>query len=510
MPSYIRLDRLREAVIRLSDWRGQVKQQTVAHVLPLLALLEKGVNKSTYVQFEEQDDFDFFDRYSRLPGDEEKPYFDPFNRSFRIASHPHSNIATARKNTFARRWKAAELNEGNGQTRWQLNPEYANAIVQNILVKGNTIVRISVVDLAIWLYREETFTDNADSAELLKKFRSQFVMDDADFNLIFSYESEPSEALFQTEQVAKEDIDGLLRSLAYVVASQASTTTPVTAFVASTSATNGALDEADPILTEVKALIALGTSGVILRGAPGTGKSWYAQQIALALCNGAEDRIFRIQFHPSFTYEDFFEGYVPDEDKKSGFRIEPKPFRTAIKRATETAELVVLIVDEINRGDTSRIFGETLTYIERGWRGISFIPRLTSEPVFVPQNLLVLATMNPHDRSITQLDMALLRRFDHVEIPPSSELASDFLTAAGMSEEHAGLVGQWFNTLQGMLPFGIGHTFFLNVGDVGQLGLIWRYRLLPFCESLLEFEPARLEGVRNSFSALDRRLRGVE
>lgn len=510
MSAYLRLDRIGEAIVRLSDWRGRVKQQTATHILPMLALLEKGVNKGGWTKFEEADDFAFFDKYCRIPGDPAKPYFDPFSRIFRIASHPHSNIATARKNTFSRRWDAAATKLENGDTFWQLK-DFSQAIVNNILTKGQDTLRIDVVDLAIWLFREETFPDGADSATLQTEFRQRFPISDADYNTIFLYETEPRELLFQDTPVDTNEITKLVNGLAYadaVGAINAPASAALTPAVDEQELTQ--LTEDNPILTEVKALLALGTSGIILRGAPGTGKSWYGHQIALALTGGVSDRIFRLQFHPSFAYEDFFDGYVPNEDSKSGFKVEGKIFRHAIEKAQSTTDVVVLVIDEINRGDTSRIFGETLTYIERGWRGVPFTPRLSSVPISIPHNLLLLATMNPHDRSITQLDMALLRRFDHIDIPPSPESAADFVTQAGMSEEHAGLVGQWFRKLQDIMPFGIGHTFFIGVGDIGKLGLVWRYRLLPFCESILEFEPARLEDVRRSFEALERRLRGTE
>jgi len=510
MPSHLRLERIEEAIVRLSDWRGRVKQQTAAHILPMLALLEKGVNKNGWTKFEESDDFAFFDKYCKISGDSAKPYFDPFSRIFRIASHPHSNIATARKNTFSRRWGAAATKLEGSVTFWKLN-DFGQALVNNVLTKGSDTLRIDVVDLATWLFREETFPDGADSAMLQAAFRQRFPMDDADFNSIFQYEAEARESLFQDAPVDTAEITALVNRLAYADAAEAGKTPASSALVPSSAEQElTLLSEDNSILMEVKALLALGTSGLILRGAPGTGKSWYGHQIALALTGGLSDRIFRLQFHPSFAYEDFFDGYVPNEDAKSGFKVEGKIFRHAIEKAQSTSDLVVLVIDEINRGDTSRIFGETLTYIERGWRGVSFTPRLASEPISIPQNLLLLATMNPHDRSITQLDMALLRRFDHIDIPPSPESVADFLTQAGMTEEHAGLVGQWFRKLQSLMPFGIGHTFFIGVGDIGKLGLVWRYRLLPFCESILEFEPTKLEDVRRSFEALERRLRGVD
>ena len=76
-----------------------------------------------------------------------------------------------------------------------------------------------------------------------------------------------------------------------------------------------------------------------------------------------------------------------------------------------------------------------------------------------------------------------------------------------MPPDRARLVVDWFSTLQRLMPFGVGHTFFRGVSDEGELGLVWRYRILPFCKAILEFEPERLEGVTASFEALRTRLR---
>ena len=505
MAAFIGLDRLKRSIINLADWRGRVRAQTTAHILPLLALLEKGVQPDALTRFEEADDFAFFDRYAKVPGDPENPYFDPFLRQFRIKTHPHSNTATARKGTFARTWNAAEFTEQNDETFWSLSPNYVQIVQDRVLTKGTNTVRLPVVDLAVWLFREEEFPDGATTDTLVERFRERFRLDVETFNSLFVYEQEPAAGVFVGTKPSQEEVTALIRSLELKRAEQAVQTAAV---APASSPEEIQIGQDDPVLGEVNALAALGTSGVILRGPPGTGKSWYAEQIALSLTQGVRERIYRVQFHPTYSYEDFFDGYVPAEDTRSGFKIEGKVFRKAIDHAASTADVVVLVIDEINRGDTARIFGESLTYIEQGWRGVPFAPRFGG-PTRVPKNLFVIGTMNPHDRSITQLDMALLRRFDHIDIEPSPELAREFLESAGMAHNRAELVVEWFLTLQRLMPFGLGHTFFRGVSDEGKLGLMWRYRILPFCRAILEFEPERLQDVTASFEALRARLREV-
>lgn len=507
MPMYIDLNRIKTSILRLFDWRGKVRQQTTAHIFPLLALVEKGIGIGKFSRFEESDDFAFYDNYLKINGNESHPYFDPMTRTRRIASHPHSNAATLRKNTFLSRWKAAESREGaGGITEWSLRDDFAEKIRDQVLTKGGQIIRINVLDLATWLLRREDFPDNATADDLLNRFKTKFPIPEDAFDIIFEFQEEPAEKIFSKNRVTDSEIESLVAELELqdaAVLSSISKTKP------NSSLQQSKITDDDPILGEVKALLSLGTSGIIFRGAPGTGKSWYADQIALTLTSGKRENVFRLQFHPSFTYEDFFEGFVPDESAKSGFKITGKTLRNAIEKSLSTNENVVLLIDEINRGDTSRIFGEILTYIEQGWRNIEFTPKFGGSPTIIPKNLLILATMNPHDRSITQLDMALLRRFDHIDIPPAPDKVSDFLVEAGMSAEHAEEVKSWFIALQKLMPFGLGHTFFLNVGDLSKLGLVWRYRILPFCEAILEYEPAKLESIRNSYEALEGRLRGA-
>ena len=507
MSKYISSARLKTAIIRLCDWKGQVQSQTVNHIFPFLALVERGVNAVSFTRFEESDDFNFYDKYFKVRAGDE-PYFDPLNRRFRIGTHPHSNVATARKNTFENRWEAATSELRGDETYWRLNPRAAEIIADRAMTRSGTTKRGNVLDFAVWLFRLKEFPDSASSDDLLELFRTTFPMSAADFDQLFEYVAEPASELFAPDKLAEADVAAITEELdlehAKAIKSLTSKPPPT-----SGEPPKSVLSEDDPILDEVQALLSLGSSGIILRGPPGTSKSWYAWNLALALTQNNSERIFRIQFHPSYGYEDFVEGYLPDEAAKSGFVVADRVFLRAVDAAKAADGLVVFIIDEINRGDTSRIFGELLTYIEQGWRDVEFTVKLSGKVASVPKNLVVLATMNPHDRSITQLDMALLRRFDHIDIAPSKERASEFLLAAGMKLTEAELVCRWFGQLQSILPFGIGHAYFLNVGDVGRLGLVWRYRILPFCESILEFEQSRLDAVKASFSELDRRLRGA-
>ncbi len=192
---------------------------------------------------------------------------------------------------------------------------------------------------------------------------------------------------------------------------------------------------------------------VVLYGPPGTGKTRAALGLsnAWAIQNGP-DTVFRVTFHPSYSYEDFIEGYRPvdettvapdgdagaappanddadPEPPAASFKLQPGVFLEACKRAerlTGAAEggdpkRVLVFIDEINRGDVARIFGELITYIEPDKRGESF--RLAQSPGTsrsIPENVLILGTMNTADKSISLLDIALRRRFAFVEYEPDA------------------------------------------------------------------------------------------
>lgn len=268
------------------------------------------------------------------------------------------------------------------------------------------------------------------------------------------------------------------------------------------------VEEEDSVYVQVRELLDFGASGIIFRGCPGTSKTWYAKHIAYRLVDKPE-HIYQCQFHPSYGYEDFVEGYKPDDAAKSGFSVTDKIFLEACKVAEGVKGYVVFIIDEINRGDPARVFGELLTYIEYGYRGDKFRKTYTGAEATIPKNLVVFGTMNQFDRSITQFDLALTRRFANVDLKPSAEKVEEFLAKCGkFGPDQITRVSKWFEALQNMLPFGIGHTYFKDVTRPDQLKTVWHYWMLPYCEAVLELEPGKLNDVKRSFDGMFRAVSG--
>lgn len=504
----IKPSRVYDAIIALGDWCQSVNSQKAQHLWPLLALLERGIGTTAFVPFREELDFDFWNRYNRVPGDtrpakvndafQDDYYIDPLSRQKRASDHPHRGPATIRVRTFANSWKAAE--EKNDT--WKLAPTYAQIVRSRVLSKGGDVSPCPVLDLGIWLFRDRDFPAGATAESIVKLFRETFKQTNPDFDLMFRFADEPATNIFTADTPPAEEYAKAINAALLPSVEQIKQADPVPV-----QAAEQALPEDDPVLLEIIKLLDLGSSGIILRGCPGTGKTWYAKRLASRLVQDPKTDIFSIQFHPSYGYEDFVEGYRPDEGTKSGFKVVDKIFLAAVAAASKKKTRVALIIDEINRGDPARVLGEVLTYVESSYRGQEFSLPYTGKAVSIPKNLVLLGTMNPHDRSIAQLDLAFLRRFDHVELKPSGDVVATFLEGSGgFTPEQVLIVKEWFEDLQKLLPFGIGHAYLQSAKSADSLKTIWTYRMWPFCETVLELDEPKRNIVRARADAMFKKL----
>lgn len=156
---------------------------------------------------------------------------------------------------------------------------------------------------------------------------------------------------------------------------------------------------------------------LILQGAPGVGKTFTAKRLAYAMMGEKdESRITLIQFHQSYSYEDFIMGYKPQED---GFKLTNGIFyRACVNAANHPDQDYFFIIDEINRGNMSKIFGELLMLIEKDYRGTKGVLAYSGTSFSVPPNLYLIGMMNTADRSLAMIDYALRRRFSFFEMEP--------------------------------------------------------------------------------------------
>lgn len=163
-----------------------------------------------------------------------------------------------------------------------------------------------------------------------------------------------------------------------------------------------------------------GKKNIILQGAPGVGKTFAAKRLAYSMM-GVKDpnRVMMVQFHQSYSYEDFIMGFRPSEN---GFKLKHGVFYEFCKRAeVDSDNDYFFIIDEINRGNLSKIFGELFMLLESDKRGVALQLLYADEKFSIPENLYIIGMMNTADRSLAMLDYALRRRFAFFDLKPAFE-----------------------------------------------------------------------------------------
>lgn len=215
---------------------------------------------------------------------------------------------------------------------------------------------------------------------------------------------------------------------------------------------------------------------IAIVGVAGTGKTRAAYLAAHALSGGDDSRVEFVQFHAAFTYEEFVGGLAPKPD---GQGFEPKEGVLLLvndKARTDPENRYVLVIDELSRADVANVLGELLTYVE--YRERPFVVSGLGEEQRLAPNLTILVTMNPNDRSVINLDDAVVRRLRQVETRPSTSALRQILADAGMIPHLIEEVAEWFAGLPNDVPF--GHGVFVNVSSHQELYRLWHEQLRFF------------------------------
>lgn len=240
---------------------------------------------------------------------------------------------------------------------------------------------------------------------------------------------------------------------------------------------------------------------VILQGAPGVGKTFTAKRLAYSIM-GEKDtsRVAMIQFHQSYSYEDFIQGYRPVKD---GFELENGVFYKFCKEAAEDNErLYFFIIDEINRGNLSKILGELMMLIEKDKRGEKIKLLYSNEWFTVPKNLRIIGMMNTADRSLALMDYALRRRFAFFDFSPAFNNDNFKGYIAEKNNEKLDKLIAMVNSLNVTISndeslgdgFRIGHSYFCTKKEItyNWLNSVIEYELIPLIKEYWFDEPSKV------------------
>lgn len=245
---------------------------------------------------------------------------------------------------------------------------------------------------------------------------------------------------------------------------------------------------------------------IILQGAPGVGKTFAAKRLAWSMMGEIdESRVEFVQFHQNYSYEDFVMGYKPVED---GFELRNGIFYRFCQRAANQPDKdFFFIIDEINRGNMSKIFGELLMLIERDYRGTKATLAYNGLPFSVPKNLYIIGMMNTADRSLAMIDYALRRRFSFFDMEPGFDSEGFRQYQASLNNETLNALVERVKDLNKEIAadkslgkgFCIGHSYFCGQDTCTDewLDSIVNYDILPMLSEYWFDDTAKLQRWEN-------------
>lgn len=244
---------------------------------------------------------------------------------------------------------------------------------------------------------------------------------------------------------------------------------------------------------------------IIIEGAPGVGKTFMAKRLAYSIMEEKNtERVMMVQFHQSYSYEDFVMGYRPS---KEGFELKKGSFYQFCKKAEEDSENdYFFIIDEINRGNLSKIFGELFMLIENDKRGEKNKIRLvySNEFFFIPKNIYIIGLMNTADRSLAMIDFALRRRFSFFDLKPGFDSNGFKDYQKGLSDGNFDKIIDVMKELNQEIKkdeslgegFRIGHSYLCNIKTENvneKLNYIVEYELIPLLKEYWFDEQDKVE-----------------
>lgn len=233
----------------------------------------------------------------------------------------------------------------------------------------------------------------------------------------------------------------------------------------------------------------------IIYGPPGTGKTFTAELLADHLISGGDGFKDLVQFHPAYTYEDFIQGIRPQTNKEGviEYNLVPGRFLEFCNKASSRKGHCVLIIDEINRANIARVFGELMYLLEYRDREI---PLAAGGTLRIPSNVIIIGTMNTADRSIALVDYALRRRFAFIPLYPNYEILRKYHHDTRFPVEKLIGVLNEVNNKIGDKNFMLGVSFFLRKDLAFTLRDIWKMEIEPYLEEFFFDRPEKVDEFR--------------
>lgn len=260
---------------------------------------------------------------------------------------------------------------------------------------------------------------------------------------------------------------------------------------------------------DILVAVLMNKKNVILQGAPGVGKTFAAKRLAYSIMGEKDkERVMMVQFHQSYSYEDFIMGFRPSG---TGFELKKGAFYNFCKKAEEDSDNdYFFIIDEINRGNLSKIFGELFMLIETDKRGIELQLLYSDERFSVPENVYIIGMMNTADRSLAMLDYALRRRFSFIELKPGFETDGFRKYRMNIGNEKFDRLIACIESLNTVIAaddslgegFCIGHSYFCNLtaetATEQTLSAIVEFEIIPLLKEYWFDEPIKVRDWSNN------------
>lgn len=448
---------------------------------------------------------------------EKYDFINPFSMSNWASQAPsetlHKWVSSRIKNNIiggATTWRKI-INEDVYNNKFKFTYNYVDEV--NLLTLGKQ--KINALAFAIWYCRFFSFTEKSSPKTLIETMFSQLNLTEYEIGVLFERsmnisidfsENMPDHKLIR-EQIGKP------KNFSTEWMDLGKRNPEDSKLFSESNYKTFNMKSERPSLEKIESLLKTNYQ-IVLSGPPGTSKSHIAEKVSNSLCSNS-DNIFKIQFHPQYTYQDFIGGFIVEGDK-----VLPNKgvFMNIIDKSKKSSENFVLIIDEINRANVSSVFGETIQCLDRKYKTtVKFGGDEIS--INIPKNLLIIATMNTADRTLGNMDFALRRRFANVYVGPDENELID-LCESSSAISFTDVLKTINTSLRETLKNNelvIGQTVFYNEEFLKEDKFVWddenfedlfNYKILPIIEEYCNDDSSKICQILGDL--LPKRLTGDE